>query len=674
MNIKKDVSSKILEKDILFNVVKKQLKEEYIGLDDVIDEICNLVEPWYLFPNAQLRPTIINLWGLTGVGKTSLIIRMFSLLGINNLLKFDTGEWVDKDDFQLTEKISGQLNKLKKDNMIPIFVFDEFQLGRTKNEIGVEIDRTSLRVVWDLLDSGKFNIIEEKWETSSIMKLYKKLQYLLYDKNVIVKCGRVTNKKEDWDLIFVEEDSDEMVSNDITEIINKYYSEDAFIPSAYLYTLRTMNDDIFYSEVEVAKYLLTLSGDEILTFIEKSIVKSTVPIEHDFSDSIIFIIGNLDKAYYNSDEMDPDVDADSLYEHTKKITLSDIKKTLTHLYRPEQISRLGNNHVIYKSFNKKMYQDIIKMELNKIVDRVSMKFDFNINFDSSINDLIYTESVFPTQGVRPIFSTITSLIESYIGRIVVNSLKNKLDIISLNWSYLNEEYIIKLNTTTVDKILKYKVVLKIDNVRKSKTDDMQALVGIHEAGHVITSIYALNLLPRSVLSRTANGNGGVTFIDLPDYETKELLINSIIMLIGGYTAEKMIFGDNNLTSGSYSDLEHTTKTALKIVKEYGMNGIPLQFSTPDFRISDSSICLNNDDLDLSAIELVKKCQTKTEQILNDNMVLLLRMGEYLTNNSKMNSDEIKKMVEKYGSKKPIYKTKDNYFDYKKVLMDKIKKI
>ena len=48
--------------------------------------------------------------------------------------------------------------------------------------------------------------------------------------------------------------------------------------------------------------------------------------------------------------MSPDLDADSLYEQTSKINLSDIKRSLTFLYRPEQISRLGNNHIIYKSY------------------------------------------------------------------------------------------------------------------------------------------------------------------------------------------------------------------------------------------------------------------------------------------------------------------------------------
>ncbi len=47
---------------------KDKLKTEFIGLSDIIDEVIDLMEPWYLFPSGQVRPTIINLWGMTGVG------------------------------------------------------------------------------------------------------------------------------------------------------------------------------------------------------------------------------------------------------------------------------------------------------------------------------------------------------------------------------------------------------------------------------------------------------------------------------------------------------------------------------------------------------------------------------------------------------------------------------
>lgn len=70
----------LLEKKEQVNEIAMILKQEFIGIDKVIDEVCRLILPWYLFPDAQLRPTVINLWGLTGSGKTALIHRLVDLL------------------------------------------------------------------------------------------------------------------------------------------------------------------------------------------------------------------------------------------------------------------------------------------------------------------------------------------------------------------------------------------------------------------------------------------------------------------------------------------------------------------------------------------------------------------------------------------------------------------
>ena len=140
---------------------KAVLKEEFVGLDNIIDEIVEQVRAWYIFPDGQVRPTIINLWGMTGVGKTSLVRRLFDLLDLSDrFFKFDMGEYTSgeskiKDDFS---------KKVKSFEDEPVvIVFDEFQIGRTINEDGMEVERKGLRVIWDLLDTGKFDVLSSSW-------------------------------------------------------------------------------------------------------------------------------------------------------------------------------------------------------------------------------------------------------------------------------------------------------------------------------------------------------------------------------------------------------------------------------------------------------------------------------------------------------------------------------
>jgi len=660
-NINIEDKNKFLLKNKTLLFAKEQLKSEFVGLDDVIDELIELIEPWYLFPNGQLRPQVINLFGMTGTGKTSLINRLFSILEMTSIIKFDTGEWVDKSDYQLSQIISSQFQKTDNDKNRPILIFDEFQLGRTITQDYSDIDRPNLRVIWELLDTGKFLINEDNWQSYELQTLYNKLNILIKN-GLTARYGKITSKIEEWKVyfnqdVFTDEEKNHIIEN---------YTIDALIPPNLIYILNELSTD-FLSETEIKKYILTLETErDILTFVEKILVSGNKPVEYDFSDSIIFIIGNLDSAYGMSHNMDADVDADMLYEYTKKITITDIKNALSELYRPEQISRLGNSYLIYKSFSEDSYKKLIELELNKIIKKIKVKFDINIVFSETTKSLIYKEGVFASQGVRPIFSTITTLIETKIGKIVVDILKKDIIANDIYWDTNKQKtkFIIIINNK--EKI-EYKLNLKVDNLRKSKKDDIQALVGVHESGHVLCHVFAMNICPIVAVSKTIN-TGGFTRTETPDFESKQLLEQKLISLLGGYVAEKLIFGKENLTNGSFSDLQKTTELSLSIVKEYGMNGIPLQYAKSDFRVSNISV--DDTDLDKVVEQIVKDAVKKTTEILTENIELLVEMGKYLTYNSKIDEKQIKRMVKKYGKwKVEKYKTKDTYYDYKNILMN-----
>src|SRR5690606_27195756 len=104
--------------------------------------------------------------------------------------------------------------------------------------------------------------------------------------------------------------------------------------------------------------------------------------------------------------------SDLFYESSLKITIPQIKNALANRFRKEQISRLGNIHIIYPSLNKEAYRTIISRELQKIVKKTSAHLDLKIEFESSVIDLIYKEGVFPTQGVRPLLTTINYVIKT----------------------------------------------------------------------------------------------------------------------------------------------------------------------------------------------------------------------------------------------------------------------
>lgn len=106
-------------------------------------------------------------------------------------------------------------------------------------------------------------------------------------------------------------------------------------------------------------------------------------------------------------------------------------------------------------------------------------------------------------------------------------------------------------------------------------DEEKKITAYHEAGHALLSHLLPHCHPVHKVSIVSRGMaGGVTW-SLPE-EDKHLhsladFKDDIAMALGGRTAEKIIFGEENITTGAESDLKHVNGLARRMVTEYGMS-------------------------------------------------------------------------------------------------------
>ncbi len=679
MKVSQEEKKDFFDRKKILEEAKVQLKKDFVGLNDIIDEVIDLIEPWYLFPNGQIRPTIINLWGMTGVGKTSLIKRLFELIDLkDNLYKFDVGDYASQDNTKLSYSFSDKLKNRERHQLG--LIFDEFQLGRTIDENGHELEKSGLRAMWDLLDSGKISILQSSYYGTKIYQLTLKLEDCVQNGNVEVKKGIITKNKQYHDKYFKsteEEEEDELTTKSSKkkkkEPENKEL-ENLFVPAYFYWYISSIWENRFITDRELMEHLKNLDHEETITFLNETLNRAFKPIEYDYSTSCIFVIGNIDEAYRMAKNVDPDSDADRFYKHSLKITLPQIKSSLQKRFRAEQIARLGNSHIIYPAFSSKVYKALISLELEKVRVEVKNKFNFVINFHKSIGDIIYKEGVFPTQGARPVFTTITSLIQSYVGKIVKDILESEKSVDSIEWKFSNKKHVIKFFENKNILFKKgYSVRLKIENLRQSDGSELQAQVAVHEAGHAVAAIYGANILPTEIVSRTANMSEGHCAVEIPNTSigTKDFYQKDIIISLGGYVAEKLIFGPNKISDGTGGDFERATHMALDMAKSYGMlGGAPMFYGHKSPNTNYNWNSSKVDTMDDFAENIIKQMEAKCSSILEGEKYLLLKIAEYLSLNSRMEADKIQEFVNKYGSPVEI-KTKDNYHEFKAILSNKI---
>lgn len=679
----KEYRKNLLEKKILLDNTIVQLKKEFIGIDLVIDQIAEAIGSWFFFPEMQEKPSIINLWGLTGTGKTSLVKRFSELIGFTEqYYRFDLGESTGKN-FDIQDSFREIYEN--GDNQPFIMGLDEFQFARTINEKQEEIDKSSSRAIWDLLDSGKFDLIDFNYNLGTFGKLIKKLDLAL-NKGVEVENGIVIENIDiHKNIMDISDDDDDDDDDDKKKEVEK---QAYFIPEYNLNTIFYVVSDMFLSKSELREKLNELDGEQTIDYLLYLYKKSLKPKTVDCSKGLIFIMGNLDEVYSMTHDFNPDMDPDEFYKQSLKISITQVKNALLSRFRSEQIARLGNIHIIYPSFTSKAFRQIIDLELNKIYNKVKNIYNIDLIFDQSVHQLIYTEGVYPTQGTRPLFTTVQQIVKSRLGKILnevfignhsVDRLLFKVEAIVAE----QESVIIKVEFYKEDKLvhsLSDKQSLVLGKLRKEKLNDEQAIVAVHESGHAILSSLLMRTLPESIFSVTADSNSqGFVFTNHEwNYISKKEVINRLAVLLGGLVAERVIYGDENITIGASSDLRAATRLVTAVLYTCGMGDTPAMFGNE--HMDDTPTVVFDDDregLNKQARNWLLAAEKLAEETLLKQKTLLIRLADYLSDKRTVSKDQMLEFLLNYAvdfKKEDIITNPEHLFyrDHLKTLVKDLK--
>lgn len=123
-----------------------------------------------------------------------------------------------------------------------------------------------------------------------------------------------------------------------------------------------------------------------------------------------------------------------------------------------------------------------------------------------------------------------------------------------------------------------KLIVGIIKKTDTRSNETLERVAIHELGHAIIAAKFKEyfVLKKVTIQSTYNGAGGYTlFNELPEISegglyTKDLLKKRIIIALGGKAAERVFYGENQVSVGAIQDLKQANSLAQQMIGNYGM--------------------------------------------------------------------------------------------------------
>jgi cell division protease FtsH len=128
-------------------------------------------------------------------------------------------------------------------------------------------------------------------------------------------------------------------------------------------------------------------------------------------------------------------------------------------------------------------------------------------------------------------------------------------------------------TSAIDRVL-----LGPEKKNSLISEKKKRVVAVHEAGHAVVGLKVGEYDDVTKISIVPRGKtGGVTmFEQTPDNAesglySRKYLENRLAVALGGRAAEEIVFGEANVTTGAYSDMEVVQQLARAMIVNYGFS-------------------------------------------------------------------------------------------------------
>lgn|SRR5690554_1896300 len=457
--------SSIEQKQKYLKEIGENLKKRFHGIDTIIDKIIDQIETWYLFDDLLYRPTVINLFGLTATGKSTLVKDLVKSLNMyEKFIDIDLGKSFNytkstmffRDEGPITSRI---YNTLKDTDEKGILLIDEIQKMKDQNA-------SVFNEIWGLLSDGKIgsghvainkvdaliDMLES--EITNYQDAITEFEYMRNSNNPDPNSFNYSEMKiKGWNPITqpIPYSKKYYINNYLSSITLENFEDlrplfdyhnfslnktsypfgfDNILKKMYENNKITLNKILELPNFAFIKPLIKIAQNYKKYLIDKyNKVSSKDPLV--FSKLLIFITGNVNDLYLDSKNIN--ISADELHQKTMKLTTDDLKNELLKIFKPEEVSRFGGNFIIFPSLSSEAFRSIIIDKLEQIEKDVKNISNIKVKLiTDKYLDYLERASIVASLGARPVISRIYTEINIVVPKLIKTAKLNNLTSISID--------------------------------------------------------------------------------------------------------------------------------------------------------------------------------------------------------------------------------------------------
>lgn len=182
------------------------------------------------------------------------------------------------------------------------------------------------------------------------------------------------------------------------------------------------------------------------------------------------------------------------------------------------------------------------------------------------------------------------------------------------------------------------------------------VIAYHEVGHALVAALQTNSAPVTkitIVPRTSGALGYTMQVEEGNkvLMSKQEILNKIATYTGGRSAEELIFGYENVTTGASNDIEQATRLARSLVTRYGMTDdfdmVATETVQNQYLGGDTSLICAQETasrIDIRVVEIVKEAHKKAYELLKENKSKLNKIAEYLLEKETITGEEFMKLL------------------------------